>query len=132
MDLIDRLKDSLSSIPGLPAKVTLGYVGSVDNIYLYPLPGSSVVDSDWAGNETKRMNYEIAIRTQDPNKGNGTLWRISDWLEQKPKFTSKNNSFKLNKIELNGEPYITEQDNQGCTTFMLDFYVEVITNRKQV
>ena len=131
MDLVERIRDSLDSIEGLPAKVRIGYMQPDDYLALYPLPGSSVRDEDWSGNQTKKMNYEVAIRTQDPQLGNDSLWRISDYLESLKEIKSKNNSFQFEKIEQNGLPSITQQDEQGYSVFSLDFFVEVITNNRK-
>lgn len=131
MDLVERIRDSLDSIEGLPTKVRIGYMQPDDYLALYPLPGSSVRDEDWSGNQTKKMNYEVAIRTQDPQLGNDSLWRISDYLESLKEIKSKNNSFQFEKIEQNGLPSITQQDEQGYSVFSLDFFVEVITNNRK-
>lgn len=131
MDLVERLSDSLNKIESLPTRVRIGYMQPDDYLALYPLPGSSVRDEDWSGNQTKHMNYEVAIRTQDPQLGNDSLWRISDYLEQVTDIKSKNDSFQFEKIEQNGLPSITQQDDQGYSVFSLDFFVEVITNNRK-
>jgi len=133
MDLIDRLRDSLNSIPDLPSRVRTGYMQPDDAIALYPLPGSSSRNQDWSGNQTKHMNYEIAIRTKDAQLANDVLWRISNYLEVVNNIESKDNSFQFEKIEQDGLPSISQQDDQGYSVFMLDFFVEILTNtRKQV
>lgn len=132
MDLIERLRDALNSIDELPTRVRTGYLAPDEYLALYPLPGSSSRNEDWSGNQTKHMNYEVAIRTQDAQKGNDSLWKISNFLEELTDLQSKNNSFQFEKIEQNGLPAISQQDNQGYSVFSLDFFVEVITNsRKQ-
>ncbi|MEO1772991.1 hypothetical protein JZO67_004974 [Enterococcus sp. 665A] len=42
MDFIDRLKDSINSIPDLPIKLKKGYLLD-DSLVIYPLPGGSVI-----------------------------------------------------------------------------------------
>lgn len=130
MDLIDRLDESLNSIKDLPAKVLIGYMQPNETIGLYPLPGSSSRDEDWAGNQTKRMNYEVAIRTQDSQLGNNVLWRISNYLENLNNIESSNNSFQFEKIQQTGLPSISEQDDQGYSVYMLDFSIDVITRKE--
>lgn len=130
MDLVDRIRDSLNSIPNLPAKVIIGYMQPNETIGLYPLPGSKVINEDWAGNQTKHINYEVAIRTQDSQLANDSLWKISNYLEQLENIESEDNSFQFERIEQNGLPSISQQDTQGYTVFMLDFFVEIITNSK--
>lgn len=131
MDLIERLCDSLNTINGLPTKVRIGYMQPDDSMGLYPLPGSSTADEDWSGNKTKRMNYELAIRTRDAQLANDSLWRISNFLEQLEDLESNNNSFEFEKIEQNGLPSISDQDANGYSVFMLDFFVYVITNNRK-
>lgn len=128
MDLINRLCDALNTIKDLPTRVKIGYMQPDDSIGLYPLPGSSVINQDWANNQTKRMNYEIAIRTKDAELANDALWKISNFLEQKNIVESSDDSFQFEGIEQTGLPSISEQDTQGYTVYMLDFFVNVVTN----
>lgn len=131
MDLIDRLCEALNTVPDLPTRVRIGYMQADDSIGLYPLPGSSVIDQDWAGNQTKRINYEIAIRTKDQELANDSLWKISNFLEQLNDIESKNDSFQFDEIEQTGLPSVSEQDTQGYSVYMLDFFVDVVTNIKK-
>jgi len=128
VDLINRLCDALNTIKDLPMRVKIGYMQPDDTIGLYPLPGSSVISQDWANNQTKRMNYEIAIRTKDSELANDSLWKISNFLEQKNSIESSDDSFQFEKIEQTGLPSVSEQDIQGYTVYMLDFFVNVVTN----
>lgn len=128
MDLINRLCDALNTIEGLPMRVKIGYMQPDDTIGLYPLPGSSVIDQDWANNQTKQMNFEVAIRTKDSELASDSLWKISNFLEQKNSIESSDDSFQFEKIEQTGLPSVSEQDIQGYTVYMLDFFVNVVTN----
>lgn len=130
MDLIDRLCDSLNSIEDLPTKVKIGYMQPDNSIGLYPLPGSHLLNEDWAGNQTKQMNYEVAIRTKDSQLGNDVLWRISNYLEDLNNIKSNNDSFQFEEIEQTGLPSISEQDDQGYSVYMLDFSIDVITRKE--
>lgn len=132
MDLVERLQDSLNTIEDLPAQVAIGYLQPADALALYALPGSSTVDKDWAGNETRRINYEIAVRTKKQALANTCMWQISNYLDQLDNVISANQSFVFEKVEQTGLPSVSEQDDQGYTVYMLDFYcVVVVNNRKK-
>ncbi|MQS44244.1 phage tail terminator protein [Companilactobacillus mishanensis] len=130
MDLIDRLAESLNKIQDLPSKVIKGYMQPDETIGLYPLPGSSLIDEDWAGNRTKRMNYEVAIRTNDSKLANDSMWLISNYLESLKDIKSKDNSYQFEQIQQTGLPSISEQDDRGFSVYMLDFFIDIITLRK--
>lgn len=130
MDLMERICEELNTIDGLPSRVRMGYMQPDDNIGLYPLPGSSTIEEDWSGNQTRRMNYEVAIRTKNQQLANSCMWQLSSHLESVTDVSSKDNSYEFNDIQQTGLPSISEQDDQGYSVYMLDFYVEIVTNNR--
>ena len=131
MDLIERLQDSLNTIVDLPAQVKIGYLQPTEALALYALPGSSTIDKDWAGNETRRINYEIAIRTENQALANTCMWQISNYLDQLDNVISADQSFLFEKVEQTGLPSVSEQDDQGYTVYMLDFCCDVVVNNRK-
>lgn len=131
MDLIERIADSLNTIPDLPARVRIGFMQPDGAIGVYPLPGSSKVDEDWAGNETRRMNYEVSIRTKDQQLANECMWRLSDYLAQLDDLPSADSSYQFEDIEQTGLPSVSEEDEQGYSVYMLDFYMEIIVHNRR-
>ncbi|AVK60252.1 minor capsid protein [Lactobacillus sp. CBA3605] len=129
MDLLERLASVINQTPNLPMKCKLGYLTVADSLSLYPLPGSRVLDEDYAGNQQWQMNYEVGFRTQDQSKANSTLWLVSQTLDvlTDEELISSNSSFEFESLTINGQPSISEQDTQGYTTYQLSFSVIVNT-----
>lgn len=130
MDLLERICEQLNAIDGLPSRVHMGYMQPDNALGLYPLPGSRTIEEDWAGNQTRQMNYEVAIRTKDQQLANQCMWQISDYIDRISDIQSKDNSFQFNDIQQNGLPSVSEQDDQGYSVYMLDFFVEIVTNNR--
>lgn len=131
MDLLQRICEQFNTIDGLPSRVRMGYMQPDDSIGLYPLPGSTTIEEDWSGNQTRRINYETAIRTKDQQLANSCMWQMSNYLESITDIESKDNSFQFNDIQQTGLPSVSEQDEQGYSVYMLDFYVEIVTNNRK-
>lgn len=129
MDLLERLAASINQVPNLPMKCTLGYLTVADSLSLYPLPGSRVLDEDYAGNQQWQMNYEVGTRTKNQQQANTTLWLVSQALDvlTADDLVSSNDSFEFESLTINGQPSISEQDTQGYTTYQLSFSVIVNT-----
>lgn len=130
MDLLERLKDSINTIPSLPLHCKLGYLSASDSLVLYPLPGSRVLDEDYAGNQTWQMNYELGIKTTDQEQANAVLWLASQHLDllTDEDLISDNGSFEFLSLDINGQPSISQQDTQGYTIYQLSFSVIVNTS----
>ncbi|WP_238595717.1 minor capsid protein [Loigolactobacillus backii] len=128
---MDRLCDKLNETPDLPTPIRLGYMQPDDALALYPLPGSTTIDEDWSGNETRHINYELAIRTKDAELGNASMWALSNALDLLNDLESNDNSFQFEQIQQTGLPSLSEQDDQGYTVYMLDFFVEIIVNNRR-
>lgn len=129
MDLLERLVSTINQTPNLPIQCKLGYLTAADSLSLYPLPGSRVLDEDYAGNQQWQMNYEVGFRTKDQSKANSTLWLVSQALDvlTDEDLVSTNSSFEFESLTINGQPSITKQDTQGYTTYQLSFSVIVNT-----
>lgn len=129
MDLLERLAASINQVPNLPMKCTLGYLTVADSLSLYPLPGSRVLDEDYAGNQQWQMNYEVGTRTKNQQQANTTLWLVSQALDvlTADDLVSSNDSFEFESLTINGQPSISEQDTQGYSTYQLSFSVIVNT-----
>ncbi|MCG0570834.1 minor capsid protein [Lactiplantibacillus plantarum] len=129
MDLLERLAASINKVPNLPMKCTLGYLTAADSLSLYPLPGSRVLDEDYAGNQQWKMNYEVGISTKNQQQANTTLWLVSQALDvlTADDLVSSNKSFEFESLTINGQPSISEQDTQGYSTYQLSFSVIVNT-----
>ncbi|WP_076637289.1 minor capsid protein [Lactiplantibacillus plantarum] len=129
MDLLERLAASINQVPNLPMKCTLGYLPVADSLSLYPLPGSRVLDEDYAGNQQWQMNYEVGTRTKNQQQANTTLWLVSQALDvlTADDLVSSNDSFEFESLTINGQPSISEQDTQGYSTYQLSFSVTVNT-----
>lgn len=129
MDLLERLAATINQVPNLPMKCTLGYLAAADSLSLYPLPGSRVLDEDYAGNQQWQMNYEVGMRTKNQQQANTTLWLVSQALDvlTADDLVSSNGSFEFESLTINGQPSISEQDTQGYSTYQLSFSVIVNT-----
>ncbi|QTF52618.1 minor capsid protein [Lactiplantibacillus plantarum] len=129
MDLLERLAASINKVPSLPMKCTLGYLTVADSLSLYPLPGSRVLDEDYADNQQWQMNYEVGMRTKNQQQANTTLWLVSQALDvlTADDLVSSNDSFEFESLTINGQPSISEQDTQGYSTYQLSFSVIVNT-----
>lgn len=129
MDLLERLAAIINQVPNLPMKCTLGYLTVADSLSLYPLPGSRVLDEDYAGNQQWQMNYEVGMRIKNQQQANTTLWLVSQALDvlTTDDLVSSNKSFEFESLTINGQPSISEQDTQGYSTYQLSFSVIVNT-----
>lgn len=129
MDLLERLAASINQVPKLPMKCTLGYLTAADSLSLYPLPGSRVLDEDYASNQQWQMNYEVGMRTKNQQQANTTLWLVSQALDMltADDLVSSNGSFEFESLAISGQPSISEQDTQGYSIYQLSFSVIVNT-----
>lgn len=129
MDLKERVKDSINSL-GLPLKCLLGYLdGKHDpELRLQMLPGSNVIETDYAGNKTEQYLMEIVMRGSDEGTINQALWQIANALGDNDfRVISKNGSFIFSKLEIASFPHPTMADTSGEVTYVLDFKVTVDT-----
>ena len=134
MDLKERVKDSINSLD-LPLKCLLGYLdGKHDpELRLQMLPGSNVIETDYAGNKTEQYLMEIVMRGSDEGTINQALWQIANALGDNDfRVISKNGSFIFSKLEIASFPHPTMADTSGEVTYVFDFKVTVDTfNQKE-
>ena len=76
------------------------------------------------------MNYTVAMRTKDAEKADKFMWEISNFLEMADDIPSADESYIFEEIEQTGLPSMSEQDEQGYTDYMLNFFVQIITQKK--
>lgn len=129
MDLKERVKDSINSLD-LPLKCLLGYLdGKHDpELRLQMLPGSNVIERDYAGNKTEQYFMEIIMRGSDEKLINQVLWQIANVLGDNDfRVTSKDGSFVFSTLEIASFPHQTMADTSGEVTYVLDFKVTVDT-----
>lgn len=127
MDFIDRIKESINSIDGLPIKIRKGYLSADESLVIYPLPGGQVITEFYDGIKDQQLNYEIAMKSKDGDKIEKVLWLISDYLEQIEELKSQNETFEFNNLTITSKPFINDADEQGWFVFLLNFQVKLTT-----
>ena len=129
MDLKERLKDAINTL-NLPVKCRLGYLyGKEDpELRLQALPGSTVIDQDYAGNKTEQYAMEVIMRGQDELVINQAMAKIADFLAQNDfQVVSKNGSFVWSELGIASFPHPVIADTTGEVTYVFDFKVTVDT-----
>lgn len=127
MDFIDRIKESINFIDGLPIKIRKGYLSADESLVIYPLPGGQVITEFYDGIKDQQLNYEIAMKSKDGDKIEKVLWLISDYLEQLEELKSQNETFEFNGLTITSKPFINDADEQGWFVFLLDFQAKLTT-----
>ena len=127
MDFIDRIKESINSIDGLPIKIRKGYLSADESLVIYPLPGGQVITEFYDGIKDQQLNYEIAMKSKYGDKVEKVLWLISDYLEQLEELKSQNETFEFNGLTITSKPFINDADEQGWFVFLLDFQAKLTT-----
>lgn len=125
MDLIERLKDSVNTIDGLPVRCLLGYLKPDESFVVYPLPGSKVVRRYYDGIKDQVLNFEFAMKSKDQQKIHQTLWATQSFLEDLEELSSKDGSFDFDGITVTNKPFITNLDDTGYYIFNLDVAIAV-------
>lgn len=129
MDLKERVKDSINSLR-LPFKCLLGYLdGKHDpELRLQMLPGSNVIERDYAGNKTEQYLMEVIMRGSDEGLINQVLWQIANVLGNNDfRVISKDGSFTSSTLEIASFPHPTMADTTGTVTYVFDFKITVDT-----
>lgn len=127
MDLINRLAQSINANVELPTKLLIGYLQPDEALGLYALPGSATINEDWAGNQTRSINFEIAIRTSNAEKGYTAIWNISSYLDTIEDLKSADGSYQFDSLTQTSYPNNSDQDDKGYSICSLDFNVVVLT-----
>lgn len=126
MDFMESLCDRINDMtPQLPVVCKLGYLGGVESLVLYPLPGSKVVQEYMDGSSDQQLNYEIAMKSKSQSKINSTLWTVQTELEKLKMLDSLNNSFEFDEIIITNKPFINQIDEQGWFVFLLDVQANI-------
>lgn len=131
MDFIERLKDSVNSIPNLSMNCILGYLKPTESLVLYPLPGSKVVSQTYDGEKDQELNYEFAMKSKNQEQIQRSLWLIQTHLEELSELESSDGSFDFWKIEIANKPYINSEDNQDYFIFVLDVQASITTYKER-
>lgn len=132
MDLKERVKDSINSL-GLPLKCLLGYLDDKHDpeLRLQMLPGSNVIEVDYAGNKTEQYLMEVIMRGSDEETINHVLWQIANALGDNDfRVISKNGSFVFSTLEIASFPHPTMADTAGTVTYVFDFKITIDTFEK--
>ena len=133
MDLKERLKDAINTL-GLPVKCRLGYLyGKQDpELRLQALPGSTVIDQDYAGNKTEQYAMEVIMRGSEELVINQTMATIADFLaDNEFRVVSKDGSFVWSELGVASFPHPIMADTTGEVTYVFDFKVTVDTFTKE-
>lgn len=135
MDLKERILEKINAL-SLPndTKVMLGYLDGKHGdpeVRLQMLPGSNVIETDYAGNRTEQYLMEIAVRGSDEGLINQVLWQIANALGDNDfRVVSNDGSFLFSKLEIASFPHPTMADTSGIVTYVFDFKVTVDTYGK--
>ena len=135
MDLKERILEKINAL-SLPneTKVMMGYLDGKHGdpeVRLQMLPGSNVIETDYAGNRTEQYLMEIAVRGSDEGLINQVLWQIANALGDNDfRVVSNDGSFLFSKLEIASFPHPTMADTSGIVTYVFDFKVTVDTYGK--
>lgn len=127
MDFLDRLNDSINSIPNLPVKIKKGYLSEKESLAIYSLPGGRVTQRFYDGSKEETLNYEIGMKSEDGVKVETTLREISDFIENLAELKSKNGSFSFMNISIASKPFIGPTETQDWFVFLLEIQAKIIT-----
>lgn len=125
MDLWERLADSIDTVKELPMPIMMGFLNGEDTLCVYTLPGSRTTEEYFDGTKEREMLFEVGFNTKDQEKANRTLWLISNHLEELPLLESSDGSFKFISSEISDTPFVSEQDNKGLSTYLLDLKINI-------
>lgn len=130
MDLINQIAKSINSnVDDLPEKLILGYVDDHHNFTLYAQPGSRILEEDFAGNQVKLMNFEIAYQTEELGQGDMLMRKIANYLDNLSHLDD-DGTYTVENLDLDPNPFITTIDVKGRGLFLLDFNITIETLRK--
>lgn len=126
MNFIDVLADKINNDVNPPVRLIKSYLGAKESLVLYPLPGGKKVKDYMDGAKDITLNYEIAMKSKEPETLSSLLWRISDYIENLDNLKSE--EFEFNSITITNKPYISDADESGWFVFVLDFEAKITTN----
>lgn len=129
MDLKERLKDAINQL-SLPVKCKLGYLTGKEEpeLRLQMLPGSTVIDRDYAGNKTEQYALEVIMRGQRELIINQVMAKITDCLSDNDfRVVSNDGSFVWSELDVASFPHPIMADTTGEVAYAFDFKVTVDT-----
>ena len=126
MNFIETITDKINIDLDLPMRIKKGYLDVGESLVMCPLPGGQKVREYMDGAKDISLNYEIAMKSQDPELLGGSLWQISDFIENLSNLES--DEFVFNSIQITNKPYITEAGDQNWLVFLLDFEAKITTD----
>ncbi|MFR5007950.1 MAG: minor capsid protein [Limosilactobacillus vaginalis] len=135
MDLKERVLEQIRTL-SLPSnvKVLMGYLDGKHGdpeVRLQMLPGSNVIETDYAGNKTEQYLMEVIMRGSDEGLINQVLWQIANVLGNNDfRVISKDGSFAFSTLEIASFPHPTMADTTGTVTYVFDFKITVDTFEK--
>lgn len=126
MDLTERLVEAINATDGLPLECKIGFLTKKEILCLYSLPGGRTINEDWAGNKEREGIFEVGFCTKDQKLADQILWEIAnqiDIIQDNHMLISADDSFQVETIELTGTPFVSEQDIQGYSTYLLNIKI---------
>lgn len=130
MDFLERLNETINDVPELPISSNLGYLGAAESLVVYPLPGSTVINSYMDGTTDEALNYEIAMKSKSQQKISDTLWKVTRALEDTKEIASQDESFKFDGLTITNLPYINQADEQGWYTFLVNLQARLTIKKR--
>lgn len=133
MDLKERMKDAINTLK-LPVTCRLGYLDGKHSpdLRLQILPGSTVIDRDYAGNKTEQYAMEVIMRGDEELVINQVLATIADYLcDNDFRVVSHDGSFVYSELGVASFPHPVMADTTGEVTYVFDFKVTVDTFTKE-
>lgn len=131
MDFMERLTESVNTMPGLPIRCQMGYLGANESFVVYPLPGSRIVNEYMDGTTDQQLNYEFAMKSQTQSKINATLWTVQNELEALKELNSNNGSFEFEELIITNKPFINQIDDQGWFVFLLNVQANITVFKEE-
>ena len=133
MDLKERVKDAINTLQ-LPVTCRLGYLdGKHDpDLRLQVLPGSNVIERDYAGNKTEEYIMEVIMRGANELEINQLLAKVADYLcDNDFRVASHDGSFVYSGLDVASFPHPIMADTTGEVTYVFDFKITVDTFTKE-
>lgn len=125
MDLYERLYDVIDSLD-LPMSCYMGFlIDDPNTLCIYPLPGSRTTEQYFDGTREREMLYEVGFVTDDQQLADQTMWIITEYLDGLSEIQSENGSFETFDIEVSETPFISEMNERGFTTYLLDIKIMI-------
>lgn len=131
MDFLDRLQDEVNSLPGLPALLNQGYLGTNESFVVYSLPGGRTVTEYMDGTRDRILNYEFAMKSKSYKKIHDTLWMVQNALDELEELESEDGSFEFEELIITNTPFINNADDQGWFVFLLNVQANITVFKEE-